>query len=116
MNNIDKSTYQALFNQIIGTINSSRFKAFKAVNKHLILLNFEVGKLIVESQDKNNWGKSIVDTLSKDINKIIDGKKGYSPQNLWNMRQFYLEYKDESDLLELALEIPWDTICLSSTK
>jgi predicted nuclease of restriction endonuclease-like (RecB) superfamily len=46
-------------------------------------------------------------TLSKDINKIIDGKKGYSPQNLWNMRQFYLEYKDKPDLLELALEIPW---------
>jgi len=107
MENIDKSTYQALFNQIVETINSSRFKAFKAVNKHLISLNFEVGKLIVESQNENNWGKSIVDTLSKDINKIIDGKKGYSPQNLWNMRQFYLEYKDEPDLLELALEIPW---------
>ena len=107
MENIDKSTYKELFNQIIETINSSRFKAFKAVNKHLISMNFEVGKLIVESQTENNWGKSIVDTLSKDINKIIDGKKGYSPQNLWNMRQFYLEYKDEPGLLELALEIPW---------
>ena len=107
MENIDKSTYKVLFNKIIETINASRFKAFKAVNKHLISLNFEVGKLIVDSQTENNWGKSIVDTLSKDINKIIDGKKGYSPQNLWNMRQFYLEYKDEPDLLELALEIPW---------
>ncbi len=107
MGNIDKSTYQSLFKQIVETINSSRFKAFKAVNTHLISLNFEVGKLIVESQNENNWGKSIVDTLSKDINKIIDGKKGYSPQNLWNMRQFYLEYKDNSDLLELALEVPW---------
>jgi predicted nuclease of restriction endonuclease-like (RecB) superfamily len=107
MENIDEATYHDLFNQIIGTINSSRFAAFKAINKHLTSLYFEIGKLIVDSQAKNNWGKSIVDTLSKDITKIIDGKKGYSPQNLWNMRQFYLEYKDESDLLELALEIPW---------
>ncbi|AWV98844.1 PDDEXK nuclease domain-containing protein [Arcticibacterium luteifluviistationis] len=107
MENIDEATYHDLFNQIIETINSSRFAAFKAVNKHLISLNFEIGKLIVDSQTENNWGKSIVDTLSKDITKIIDGKKGYSPQNLWNMRQFYLEYKDESALQELALEIPW---------
>lgn len=107
MENIDKATYHDLFNQIIEKINSSRFAAFKAVNKHLISLNFEIGKLIVDSQTKNNWGKSIVDTLSKDITKIIDGKKGYSPQNLWSMRQFYLEYKDELDLLELAIEIPW---------
>jgi hypothetical protein len=63
MENIDKSTYKALFNQIIETINSARFKAFKAVNKHLISLNFEVGKLIVDSQTENNWGKSIVDTF-----------------------------------------------------
>ena len=107
MKNIDESTYHDLFNQIIDTINSSRFSAFKAVNKHLISLNFEIGRLIVNSQTKNNWGKSIVDTLSQDIAKIIDGKKGYSPQNLWNMRQFYLEYKNESALLGLALEIPW---------
>ena len=38
-----------------------------------------------------NWGKSTVDTLSRDINKIVDGAKGYSFQNLWRMRQFYLE-------------------------
>jgi predicted nuclease of restriction endonuclease-like (RecB) superfamily len=70
-------------------------------------MNYEVGKLIVESQTKNNWGKSIVDSLANYIAKIIDGKKGYSPQNLWNMRQFYLEYREEVDLFELALEIPW---------
>ena len=52
-------------------------------------------------------GTTIVDTLSKDINKQIDGVKGYSPQNLWRMRQFYLEYKDELELLEMALKIPW---------
>ena len=59
-------------------------------------LNFEIGKLIVKNQEINNWGKSIVDTLSTDINKQIDGIKGYSPQNLWRMRQFYLEYKDDT--------------------
>jgi predicted nuclease of restriction endonuclease-like (RecB) superfamily len=52
-------------------------------------------------------GEIFVNTLSKNISKIIDGKKGYSSQNLRNMRQFYLEYKNETRLLKLALDIPW---------
>lgn len=103
----DLITYDAFFKAIIQTINSTKYEAYRLLNKYHISQNFEIGKLIVLNQEKNNWGKSIVDTLFKDINKIIDGAKGYSPQNLWRMRQFYLEYKDYPDLLELALTIPW---------
>lgn len=99
--------YNSFFNKIIQTINSARYEAYKSLNKHHIGLNFEIGKLIVKNQEVNNWGKSIVDTLSADINKQIDGIKGYSSQNLWRMRQFYLEYKDEQELLDLATKIPW---------
>lgn len=103
----DLKPYNNFFSEIIQTINSARYDAYKSLNKHHIGLNFEIGKLIVKNQKANNWGKSIVETLSKDINKQIDSIKGYSPQNLWRMRQFYLEYKDETELLELALNIPW---------
>lgn len=99
--------YKSFFNEILQTINSARYEAYKSLNKHHIGLNFEIGKLIVRNQEDNNWGKSIVDTLSKDINKQIDGIKGYSPQNLWRMRQFYLEYKEDLELFELATKIPW---------
>lgn len=103
----DLKQYNNFFNEIIQTINSARYEAYKSINKHHIGLNFEIGKLIVKNQEVNNWGKSIVDTLSIDINRQIDGIKGYSPQNLWRMRQFYIEYKDETNLLELATKIPW---------
>jgi predicted nuclease of restriction endonuclease-like (RecB) superfamily len=52
-------------------------------------------------------GKHIVTDLSKDISQVIDGITGYSPQNLWRMRQFYFEYREEEQLKELALQIPW---------
>lgn len=105
MNGLEQ--YNSFFSEIIQTISSARYEAYKLLNKHHIGLNFEIGKLIVKNQEVNDWGKSIVDTLSLDINKQIDGIKGYSPQNLWRMRQFYLEYKDEQELLELATKIPW---------
>jgi predicted nuclease of restriction endonuclease-like (RecB) superfamily len=101
------SAYNSFFKEIINTINSARYQAFKSLNKFHIGQNFEIGRIIVENQEKNQWGQSIVDTLSKDINKQIGGVKGYSPQNLWRMRQFYLEYRDEPELLDLAMKIPW---------
>lgn len=101
------TAYNSLFEEVIETINSSRYQAYKSLNRFHIGQNFEIGRIIVESQEKNKWGESIVDTLSKGIKKQIDGVKGFSPQNLWRMRQFYLVYKEKEDLLELALKIPW---------
>ncbi len=101
------TAYNEFFKAVIDTINSAKYEAYKSLNKYHIGQNFELGKLIVKNQEKNNWGKSIVDTLSRDINKTVDGAKGYSPQNLWRMRQFYLEYKNKTELLEIAFTIPW---------
>ncbi len=101
------TTYKEFFSEIIETINKTKYKAFKSLNRFHIEQNFEIGKIIVKNQEKHSWGKSIVNTLSKDINKIIDGIKGYSSQNLWRMRQFYLEYKDKPELLEFTYKIPW---------
>jgi predicted nuclease of restriction endonuclease-like (RecB) superfamily len=101
------TAYNEFFKAVIDTINSAKYEAYKSLNKYHIGQNFELGKLIVKNQEKNNWGKSIVDTLSRDINQTVDGAKGYSPQNLWRMRQFYLEYKNETELLEIAFTIPW---------
>lgn len=99
--------YPSFFEKVIQTINATRLKAYKSLTKHQISLNFELGKLIVDNQESQGWGKSVVNTLSKDINKIIDGLKGYSPQNLWNMRQFYIEYRAVPYLFEYAVQVPW---------
>lgn len=41
----------------------------KAVNKQLIGLYWEIGKSIVEKQEKYGWGKSIRNMLCKDMAK-----------------------------------------------
>ena len=100
-------SYKALFDKIIEAISVARMKSYRTLTKYQLSLNFEIGRLIVESQKKHGWGKQIVEDLSKDINRVIDGVKGFSPQNLWKMRQFHLEYKDNQELKELAFQIPW---------
>ncbi len=67
------SAYNSFFGEILDTINSARYQAFKSLNKFHIGQNFEIGRLIVENQDKNQWGQAIVDTCRKTlINKWMD--------------------------------------------
>lgn len=79
----------------------------KQVNENLLNLYWEIGKSIVEKQQQHGRGKSIVETLSKDLQNEFIGVIGYSIQNLWYMRQFYLEYKENIKLQPLVGEISW---------
>ena len=47
-------------------------------------------------------GKSIVQVLSKELQKEFPGAKGYSAANLWRMRNFYLTYRDSEKLAPLV--------------
>ena len=88
-------------------ILSSQYEALKAVNKELINLYWEIGKNIVEKQELFGWGKSVVQNLSHELQKEFVGMKGFSVQNLWNMRYFYLEYQENKKLQTLSREIGW---------
>lgn len=88
-------------------ILSSQYEALKSVNKELINLYWDIGRSIVIKQEEFGWGKSIVKNLSDELRKEFVGMKGFSVQNLWNMRQFYLEYEQNEKLQTLSREIAW---------
>ena len=88
-------------------ILQSQYEALKRVNKELIALYWDIGKSIVEKQDAFGWGKSVVKNLAEDLQREFVGIKGFSVQNLWNMRLFYLEYRNSEKLQTLSREISW---------
>lgn len=73
----------------------------------MVVLYWDIGKLIVERQDREGWGKSVVERLANDLQNEFPGVSGFSVQNLWYMRQFYLEYHDNEKLQPLVGEISW---------
>lgn len=88
-------------------IRSAQYEALKAVNKELINLYWDIGKMIVEQQEKKSWGKSIVENIALDLQSEYPGLNGFSAANLWRMRIFYIEYKDDEILAPLVREISW---------
>jgi predicted nuclease of restriction endonuclease-like (RecB) superfamily len=97
-------------------IHNAQYEALKKVNKELIALYIEIGKEIVKKQESYNWGKAIVKNLSDDLQKEFSGMKGFSPQNLWHMRQVYLEYRENVKLQPLVREISWSKNVVIITK
>lgn len=89
------------------SINALDFENMKAVNTTLINLYWGIGKEIYNQQQEKGWGKSIVEVLSKEIQKEFPEVKGFSASNLWRMRNFYLTYKDIENLAPLVREISW---------
>ncbi len=87
-------------------VRQAQYAALKAVNTELINLYWELGKTIAEKQAVG-WGKAIVPTLSKELQREFPEMTGLSTTNLWYMVQFYNEYKDDSNLQPLVGEISW---------
>lgn len=107
MENIIGKDYVQFLNEIKSRIFTARIQAIRSVNKELIKLYWDIGKSIVERQEKFGWGKGIVEQLSGDLTREYANFEGFSRDNLWRMRMFYLEYKDDLKLAQLVPVLPW---------
>jgi len=107
MDKIPDSDYQSFVKKIKEKIHGAQLKAMRAVNRELLSLYSDIGKSIVEKQENLGWGKSVVENLSRDVQKAFPGIRGFSVDNLWRMRKFYLIYKENEKLAPLVQEIGW---------
>jgi len=117
MNTIEQ-TYENQFEKILELIKSTRQRVLKTINTELIDLNWNIGKFISENCTQNNWGESTVEKMSKFIIEQEPDIKGFSPQNLWRMKQFFDTYSQDEILAPLVREISWtnNLLILSRTK
>ena len=99
--------YSGFLAEVRERIRSAQYAALKAVNKELVGLYWDIGQMIVQRQEDEGWGKSVVQQLSVDLQADFPGVRGYSAQNLWYMRQFFLQYREDAKLQPLVGEISW---------
>lgn len=95
------------FDEIVAIIEEARQKAFRAVNRELIEMYWQIGQYISEKVKSNAWGKSIVTEFASFVQSKYVGIKGFSAQNIWRMKQFYETYAGNEKLSPLVRELPW---------
>jgi len=83
-----------LIKKVRGLILSARRAAAAAVDTLLVQTNFEIGRLIVEQEQKGSqraeYGKRILEEMAARL--AAEFGKGFSLSNLRAMRQFFLAY------------------------
>ena len=96
--------YGELFAGIKQRIATSQVRAHLAVSRQLNLLYWQIGQDIVVRQKLEGWGKSVIETLSADLQAAFPGIEGFSANNVWRMRAFYLAYALQPKLAQAAQE------------
>ncbi len=107
MSNPVPDDYRNLLVEVKQRIRFAQYEALKAVNKELIALYWDIGKMIVTRQQGASWGKSVVEQLAKDLQAEFPGISGFSVRNIWNMRSFYVAYSQNEKLQPMVAEIGW---------
>jgi predicted nuclease of restriction endonuclease-like (RecB) superfamily len=112
--------YDAFLKDLKERIRAAQIKAAVAANSKLIELYWHTGQSIVERQEREGWGSSVIERLAKDIQEAFPGVEGFSRSNIWRMRAFFLAYTrevanlaqpvrefDGVHLPHLMAELPW---------
>ncbi|HNX52576.1 MAG TPA: PDDEXK nuclease domain-containing protein [Pontiellaceae bacterium] len=92
MSETAKNTYAEMLAGIKSRVQTARVRAGLAANRELVLLYWDIGRLVAERQDAEGWGASIIDRLSSDIRRDFPGLQGFSARNIIRMKSFYLAY------------------------
>ncbi|MEO5326843.1 MAG: DUF1016 N-terminal domain-containing protein [Magnetococcus sp. THC-1_WYH] len=81
--------YAGLLALVKNRVRLAQYTALKAVNTELVGLYWDIGRMIVERQDAEGWGKAVVENLAAALRAEFPGIGGFSASNLWRMNGFF---------------------------
>ena len=96
--------YGKLLEQIKSRIQHAQTKAVLSANAEMILMYWDIGRMIHERQREKGWGAKVIPNLSKDIRNEFPSVKGFSQRNIGRMVTFFREYPAPKNIVPQAVE------------
>ena len=97
------------FAEVVGLIRAARQRSAQAVNTVVVDLYWHIGQYLHHKIEADGWAKGTVVQLAAYVARREPGKRGFSAQNLWRMRQFYQAYPAAAILSTRLRELPWSS-------
>jgi hypothetical protein len=79
---------ERVFAQVAEMIQAAQVRAVVSVTAILTEVYWKVGEVISSRIATQGWGRGTVTALSAYVQARHPAARGFSPQNLWRMRQF----------------------------
>ena len=95
------------FDHVIGLISTAQDTVFKAVNRELVLLYWEVGRFVSDRVSSGDWGDGVVVQLADHIKAHYPNLKGFTKRGLYRMKQFYETYHTIEKVSTLLTQLSW---------
>lgn len=98
----------SFYKEIKKLLQDARQKVYQSINTTMTKTYYEIGKRIVEEEQggekRAEYGKALLKNLSEQLSKEFG--KGYSVDNLENMRRFYLSFS-KSETVSRKFKLSW---------
>ena len=101
---MNSNEYLEIVKSIREEIKVAQYKAAVSVNRELIMLYYNIGRVINEHK---SWGNKFIDNLAADIKLSFPSATGYSVRNLKYMAKFAAIYPDFEFVQQVVAQIPW---------
>ncbi len=100
MTKIEKTDNNIFYDKIAELLKNAKNKVIQTVNSTMVFTYYEIGRLIVEEEQKGRqraeYGKQLLKGLSKRLNSEFG--RGFSVTNLQQMKNFYNVYGKQQTL------------------
>ena len=96
--------YLEIINEIKAQITAARQRVILNANEELLMLYWNIGKLINEN---TAYGNKFIANLARDIKMDNPHLRGFSERNLYYMAKFASFYKDLEILQQVAAKLSW---------
>jgi predicted nuclease of restriction endonuclease-like (RecB) superfamily len=90
--NIDIRTYSGLLSDIKTRIRQAQIKATLSANAEMILMYWDIGRMVSEKKGREGWGAVVIPRLAYDLRNELPEIKGFSERNIKLMAQFFNNY------------------------
>lgn len=99
--------YAETLGEIKQRIQQERLRVVLTANSAMVLLYWDIGRMILDRQQREGWGARVIDRLARDLRESYPDMKGISARNLLFMRSFAEACPDGEKVKQLVSQLPW---------
>jgi predicted nuclease of restriction endonuclease-like (RecB) superfamily len=98
--------YQITLDALVERVRTARAHALRRVNEELVALYWEIGREILDRQEREGWGAKVIDRLARDLRAVFPDM-GMSARNLKYMRAFAKAWPDPEIVQGRLARLSW---------
>ena len=99
--------YALILEELKSRIQEERLRIVLSANAAMVLLYWDIGRVILGRQQREGWGAKVIDRLSADLRQAFPDMRGLSPRNLKYMRAFASAWPEHQIVQEVLAQITW---------